>query len=107
MGDAVGLACQPLGRRLFPAVDPGRGKLLHKGQDGLIQFLLADAPVEPPQRVGHDLGIEALAVVVHQGVAHLVDQTHGVERSRVDRLGWVFFRIPQLVHAESELAAGA
>ena len=106
VGDAVGLARQPFGGGLFLAVNIGCGKLLHKGQNGLIQFVFADAGVEPFQRPGHDLGIEALAVILDQGVTHLVDQAHGVECAGLDGLRRVLFRSPPLVHAEGEFPAG-
>ncbi len=55
---------------------------------------------------GHDLGIQAQPVVLHQGVAHLVDQAHGVECAGLDGLRRVFFGSPPLVHAEGEFTAG-
>ena len=59
------------------------------------------------KRAGHDLGIQALAVILDQGVTHLVDQAHGVECAGLDGLRRVFFGSPALVHAEGELTAGA
>jgi hypothetical protein len=73
MRDAVGCSCQPVRRALFLAVDIRGRKLLYEGQDGLVQFCFAQTAIEPLQRSRHDLGIQTLAVILDQGMAHLID----------------------------------
>ena len=76
-------------------------------QDGLVQLLFADPVVEPCQGIGHGPWVKTLAVVLHQGVAHLVDESHGVECPGLYRLRRIFIRSPALVHAKGKLTAGA
>ncbi len=64
--------------------------------------------VEPLQCSGHDLGIDAPAIIVDQGVAHLIDQPHGVERSGLHGLCSESLSAPRrsfMRRANSRLAA--
>ena len=73
----------------------------------LSSSVFAEAAIEPVQRSGHNLGIQAQAVILDQGMAHLIDEAHGVERAGLDGLRGILFGSPALVHPEGELPAGA
>jgi hypothetical protein len=106
VGYAIGLALEPLGGGDFAAIDVGVGELLGEGEKELFEFVGLDLGGKPADGFGEDVGVDLPAIAGHQGVAELVDEPHGEERTGIECAGGIGVGAAGLVEPLGQLAAG-
>ena len=94
VGDAVKIVLD----RDLTAVDRNRRELVDKGRQDPGQLLRPEIILELGQGFGHERRAHPLAVSSENHVEHLVDEPHGVDLARLDRLLGMGFQIAVPVH---------
>lgn len=99
-------APQPLPGSLYPAHHALTRKMLHKGQQELVELIGPHPRRKPIQRRRHHLRIKLLPVLRDQDVACLVDQTHCEKLGGMYGALGMLLHIANLVHSVSKGTAG-
>ena len=97
VGNAVGLATQPLGGADLSAEHVDVGELLGERQEQAFELLRLGLRGEPTDCLGENGGVDLLAVAGDQRMAEFVDQAHGKHGAGVDRARWIGVRAAGLV----------
>ena len=105
MRGAIGGTGEPFPRSLLSTINAGAGKLLDKGEQQLFQLPRTDLPGEVSESIDHHVGIKALAIARHEGVAGFIDQAHGIECTGIDDALRMLLDIPNQIHPVGEFTA--
>ena len=106
VGDSVARALEPLRGGELAAEYVDVGELLGKGEEETFELGWFRLRGEPADGFGEDVGVDLLAIAGDEGVAELVNEAHGEERTGVVCAGWIGVGAAGLVEGLGELAAG-
>ena len=107
IGNAVRRAGEILLDAGLAAIDGHRRELVDKDLEHFVQHCRSEPCFELDQRIAEERWFDRVAISGHDGVHHLVDEPHGVDLARLDRLLGVFLEVGVGEDAFGNVAAGS